>query len=357
MKLRKSVYMKDYQEEIITLFTELLNVPSPSGQEDKMIDYLLEKLKSLGYDPEKDHSGNVYVKIKGDRSDISCCLAAHIDEIGLMVTKINEDGSLNVERVGGSLPWKYGERPVEIFGKNAIIKGLTSMGSGHGGRKSDTQIKWDEVKIITGYSTEKLRSYGIEAGTRILPLRSDCGPHILGEENDPLLAAWTFDDRMGVVALLRLLKVMKKEGIQPKIDMIIAFTVQEETSCFGARSLAQKIKPTYFVAVDGCPTASHSPIEMDERPGIWLKDARQFYSEELIERLTNAANKVGVELQRAIFTGAASDASSVGMTGFADQLATIGHVRNNSHGYEVASLEAFENLFKTLKEFVSTWVE
>ncbi len=347
--------MKAYQEEIISLFTELLQVPSPSGKEEKMIDFLIEKIKSLGYKPEKDYSGNIYVTIKGTRSDVSCCLAAHIDEIGLMVTKVNEDGTLNVERVGGSLPWKYGERPLEIFGKNKTIKGLSSMGSGHGGRKDDSQIRWEEVKIITGYSADQLKSFGIEAGTRILPLRSNCGPHILGDETNPLLAAWTFDDRMGVVALIRLLKVLKEEAIQPKIDTIIAFTVQEETSCFGARSLAQKIKPTYFIAIDGCPTASHSPIFMDERPGIWLKDRRQFYSEELIEGLTAAAARAGVELQRAIFTGAASDASSVGMTGFADQLATFGHVRDNSHGYEVASLEAFENMFKVLKEFVSTW--
>jgi len=228
------------------------------------------------------------------------------------------------------------------------------MGSGHGS-KSDTQLKWEDVEIVTGYSPEKLDEFGIIVGTRMLPLRSECGPHVLGDESNPLLAAWTFDDRMGVVTLLRLLKSIKEENIKPKLDLIIAFTVQEETSCFGARTLAQKIQPTYFIAVDGCPLASHSPLELDERPGIWLKDRRQFYSEGLIDSLTEAANSIGIELQRAIFTGAASDASSVGLTGFSDQLATIGHVRKNSHGYEIASLEAFENLFKVLKQFISTW--
>jgi putative aminopeptidase FrvX len=344
--------MQSYQEEIISMFSELLAIPAPSGTEGEMVEFIITKLKSLGYDPIKDHTGNVYVRIVGERNDISCCLAAHIDEIGLMVTKINADGSLNVERVGGSLPWKFGERPVEIFGETKTIKGITAMGSGHGGRKTDTQVKWEEVKVITGYTPEKLQEFGIIAGTRILPLRSDCGPHILGDEDNPLIAAWTFDDRMGAVALLRLLKIIKKEEIKPKIDTIIAFTVQEETSCFGARTLAQKIKPTYFIAVDGCPTASHSPLEVDERPGIWLKDNRQFYSTELIESLTKAAESAGVELQRAIFTGAASDASSVGLTGVADQVATIGHVRENSHGYEIANLESFENLLKTLKEFI-----
>ncbi|MCG3215958.1 MAG: M20/M25/M40 family metallo-hydrolase [Candidatus Heimdallarchaeota archaeon] len=345
--------MHPYQEEIITMFSELLAIPSPSGTEGKIAEFIITKLKSWGYNPEKDYTGNVYVKIEGERNDVSCCLAAHIDEIGLMVAKINDDGTLNVERVGGCLPWKFGERPVEIFGTDKTIKGVSSMGSGHGVRKTDTQIKWEEVKVVTGYTPEKLRQFGISAGTRILPLRSDCGPHILGEDANPLISAWTFDDRMGAVALLRLLKVIKEEEIKPKMNFIIAFTVQEETSCFGARTLAQKIKPTYFIAVDGCPTASHSPLEVDERPGIWLKDSRQFYSTELIEALSKAAESVGVELQRAIFTGAASDASSVGLTGVADQLATIGQVRENSHGYEIASLEAFENLYKTLKAYIT----
>ncbi|OLS31414.1 MAG: Glutamyl aminopeptidase [Candidatus Heimdallarchaeota archaeon AB_125] len=346
--------MQDYQEEIIKLFKELLEIPAPSGKEEKISEYIIQELKSLGYNPEKDYTGNVFVKINGGRSDISCCLAAHVDEIGLMVSKINTDGSLKAERVGGSLPWKYGERPVEIFGSNKSIVGIISMGSGHGS-KSDTQLKWEDVEIVTGYSPEKLDEFGIIVGTRMLPLRSECGPHVLGDESNPLLAAWTFDDRMGAVTLLRLLKSIKEENIKPKLDLIIAFTVQEETSCFGARTLAQKIQPTYFIAVDGCPLASHSPLELDERPGIWLKDRRQFYSEGLIDSLTEAANSIGIELQRAIFTGAASDASSVGLTGFSDQLATIGHVRKNSHGYEIASLEVFENLFKVLKQFISTW--
>ncbi len=346
--------MQDYQEEIISLFSELLIIPAPSGKEEKIADFISQKIQSMGFAPEKDHTGNLFVKIQGERSDISCCLAAHIDEIGLMVSKINSDGSLKVERVGGSLPWKYGERPVEIFGKNKSITGIISMGSGHG-KKSESQLKWEEVDIVTGFSPEKLDEFGIIIGTRILPLRGECGPHILGDDTNPLIAAWTFDDRMGAVALLRLLKAIKEEGIKPKLDLIIAFTVQEETSCFGARTLAQKIKPTYFIAVDGSPLASHSPLELDERPGIWLRDRRQFYSEGLIDALSATASSIGIELQRAIFSGAASDASSVGLTGFADQLATFGHVRKNSHGYEIASLEVFENLYKVLKEFITSW--
>ncbi len=355
MNLRVGITMQPYQEEIVSLFSELLEIPAPSGYEGEIAEHIMKKLQSLGYSPNKDHSGNVYLKIEGERSNVSSCYAAHMDEIALMVTKINEDGSLNIERVGGTLPWKFGERTVEIFGSNKTIKGITSMGSGHGSRKNDSQIKWEEVDVVTGYSPEDLRNFGIAVGTRILPLRSECGPIILGEENDPLLAAWTFDDRMGIVALLRLAKYLKEENIKPKMDTIIAFTVQEETSCFGARTLSYKLNPTYFIAVDGCPLASHSPLKLDERPGIWLKDRRQFYSTELIEGLSKAAEEVDVELQRAIFSGAASDASSVGLTGSADQVATIGHVRKNSHGFEIASLEVFENLYKTLKEFVSNW--
>ncbi len=114
----------DTYNEIVDLFSELLAIPSPSGMENTIADFIIEKCTTLGYHPKKDQTGTVYVTIEGKNKEETCCLAAHMDEIGLMVTKINSDGSLNVERVGGSIPWKYGERPVTIYGENKKITGI-----------------------------------------------------------------------------------------------------------------------------------------------------------------------------------------------------------------------------------------
>jgi putative aminopeptidase FrvX len=297
----------------------------------------------------------VYVQILGQKeSEETCCLAAHIDEIGLMVTKINPDGTLNVERVGGTLTWKFGERPVEIFGEKKTIHGVTAMGSGHA-TGSTQRLEWKDVVIITGLTPEKLERIGVKPGTLIVPLQSDRGPIFFGEENNPMIAAWTFDDKMGVVALLRLLKAIKTENIIPFVNLIVAFTTTEEIGCFGAKHLAQSLNPTYFIAVDGCPFASESPMELDSRPGIRIRDRTFFYSPSLIKGLSEAAINAGTKLQHLVYTSSGSDAGMAGNVGASPQAACIGHIRKNSHGFEVAYLSVFENLYKTLRTFITSW--
>jgi putative aminopeptidase FrvX len=349
------MYGNQKQNEIIQLFSELLAIPSPSGMEDRLAEHIFAQCVEWGYSPTKDYAGNVYVQIPGQKeSEETCCLAAHIDEIGLMVTKINADGALNVERVGGTLTWKFGERPVEILGEKKTVHGVTAMGSGHAAGGTQ-RLEWKDVVVITGLRPEKLQNYGVKPGTLIVPLQSDRGPILFGEETDPMIAAWTFDDKMGVVALLRLIKAIKTENITPYMNLIIAFTTTEEIGCFGAKHLAQSLNPTYFIAVDGCPFASESPMVLDSRPGIRIRDRTFFYSPGLIKALSEAAEKAGTELQHLVYTTSGSDAGMAGNIGASPQTACVGHIRKNSHGFEVAYLSVFENLYKTLRTFIKTW--
>ncbi|MFX1252882.1 MAG: M20/M25/M40 family metallo-hydrolase [Promethearchaeota archaeon] len=354
--MESNLYTKYEKNEIIQLFTELLAIPSPSGMENNIANHIFKKCTEWGYNSKKDYAGNVYVQIPGQKdSEETCCLAAHIDEIGLMVTKVNPDGTLEVERVGGTLTWKFGERPVEIFGENKTIKGITAMGSGHATGKSPSNLEWKDVQIITGLPPEKLKSYGIKPGTLIVPAQSVRGPILFGEETDPMIAAWTFDDKMGVVALLRLLKTIKTQNVTPIVTLIIAFTTSEEIGCFGAKHLAQSLHPTYFIAVDGCPFASVSPMELDSRPGIRIRDGSYFYDRGLIKALSEAATMAGTELQPLVYTISGSDAGMVGNIGASPQTACLGHIRKNSHGFEIAHLSVFENLYKVLWTFVTSW--
>ncbi len=353
IRMESDLYKTHMESEIVQLFSELLKIPSPSGMETNLADHIIKKCTKWGYSPVKDHAGNVYIQIKGQKdNNETCCLAAHIDEIGLMVTTVNPDGTLDVERVGGTLPWKLGERPVEIFGENGTILGIPLMGSGHAGGKPD--LEWKSVKIITDFSPQKLESLGIKPGTLIVPAQSTRGPVLFGEETDPMIAAWTFDDKMGVVALLRLLKSIKMQDVTPSMNLIIAFTTGEEIGCFGAKYLAQSLNPTYFIAVDGCPFAAESPMRLDIA-GIRIRDRTYFYDRELIKALTEAATTAGTELQPLVYTNSGSDAGAVGIVGASPKTACLGHIRKNSHGYEVARLSVFEKLYVILWTFITTW--
>ncbi len=342
-------------QAILTLFRALLREPAPSGYEGRIAAVVRAELEQMGYRPEQDGAGNLLVRIAGQQPAAPLlCLAAHLDEIGFVVTGIEADGRLKVDRSGGLHPWKHGEGPVEILGDGGSIRGILSMGSTHTG-KANQAIEWSGVRVLTGLSPQQLAEQGIRIGSAGVPTRERCGPHLLGDPQDPLLAAWTFDDRMGVVALLRLLALLRQQKAQPIRPLLVAFTVGEEVGGLGAKILAARERPETFIAVDGCPMPPGSPLVLDARPGIWVKDRLAPYDPQLVRDLIGAARAAGTDLQPVAYDGAASDASLAYANGSVERIACFGHVRENSHGYEVARLAVFENVIQTLFHFATHW--
>lgn len=340
----------------LSLFKELLAVPAPSGREEGVAHIIGQKLESWGYEYERDGAGNLLVRLAGRNPQAAlCCLAAHMDEIGVVVTKIEPDGRLRVDRSGGLYPWKIGEGPIEIIGDKEPIVGVLSMGSTHSKQADNQAITWENVSVLTGLSPTQLNAAGVRVGSTAVPVRQVCGPVLFGDPSDPLVGAWTFDDRMGVVALLRLLQALKEQSRKPYHPTIVAFTVQEEVGGLGAKIVARREKPKIFIAVDGCPIPPGTSLRLDGRLGIWSKDRLAHYDQRLLQDLCRAGEEVGTELQPAVYNSAASDASLVYQVGSAERIACFGHVRENSHGYEVARLSVFDHLFKVLLHFVTTW--
>jgi len=340
----------------VSLLADLLSAPSPSGREERVAEIVRRHVTEAGYTPETDPSGNVLVRVPGKDSDAApMVIAAHMDEIAIVVTGIDDDGSLRVTRSGGLVPQKLGESAVEIVGDGAALVGIFSMGSGHGGIAGDQAVKWEEVRIITGLSPEQLAEAGVRPGSTAVPVQETRGPVVFGDPADPLVAAWTFDDRAGCVALIRLLKALKEENIVPSRPTIVAFSVHEEGGCHGAKVLAHREAPEVFIAVDGCPMPPEAGLKLDGRPGTWSKDSKVHYDQRLVQDLCAAAKKAGTELQVAAYTHAFSDAGAAYDTGGAPRVAILGQVRENSHGFEVARLSVFDNLLKTLVKFVETW--
>jgi putative aminopeptidase FrvX len=151
----------------LRLFSKLLGIPAPSGHEDRMVAFLDAELKRLGYEPEVDPAGNVLVRLEGRSSDRPvCCIAAHMDEIGLVVTAIAPNGALHVDRLGGTLPWKLGETAVQILGDHESILGVSSTGSGHSRAQASECPGWEGVRVLTGLPAERLAEKGFGSARR-----------------------------------------------------------------------------------------------------------------------------------------------------------------------------------------------
>ena len=340
----------------LSLFTHLLDFPSPPGVEDLIADEVQAQVSKIGFHPERDGAGNITVAVDGKNSSLGrSVFAAHMDELAMVVQGIDDSGDLRATRLGGLYPAKLGEGPVDILGGVSTVKGIFSFGSMHRRDAEKFEYTWESARIITGLSQQELRERGVLIGTTAVPSREMRGPVIMGPESDPLVASWTFDDRIGVVTLLLLLETIKSRKIVPNRPTTFAFTVHEEGGCHGAKNVARRLEPEVFIAVDGCPMPPGTSIAMDGRPGVWCKDSHIQFDRRLIDDLCSAAEKAGTELQRVVYDSAASDASAVYAAGFADRVATVGHVRENSHGYEVARLSVFDTLLSTLTEFLIGW--
>lgn len=338
---------------MLTLFTDMLAIPSPSGFEAQMAAFIRAKLDDLGLSHETDSAGNVLVRVSAKTPDAPLYVfASHMDELGLVISSVEADGTLKANRIGGLFPWKLGEGVVEILGDDELIPAVVSMGTGHGA-SSDKAIEWSDVSLITGLSVEELDIAGVRAGSAAVPATKTRGPVVLGSSDDPLIGAWTFDDRMGCVVLLNLLERIKQENLQPDFSLIIAFTTQEEIGGNGAKFLCQREQPDVFVAVDGSPIPAGSDLALDGRPALWAKDRLAYYDADLNKVFVKAAEQAGTQAQMVAHEFAASDASLVKYAGGAGRIVCFGHVRANSHGFEVARLSVFNNMLETLVKFLS----
>ena len=348
-------YEQTRKHPAVLLFESLLEELAPPQHEHGVARKIRAELDRMGWEHTTDGAGNLLVPVTPrDATPAPTVLAAHMDELGLTVSGIEADGRLRVVRSGRIEPHKLGERPVTLLGSRKPVTGVVSLGSSHQGDRT-RPLTWNDARIITGLAPRDLEEAGVHIGTTMSVEHSMRGPVFLGDEQDPLIAAWTFDDRMGCVALLRLLDAIRQENIQPQRPLTVAFTVHEEGGCHGAMSLCQRLLPEVFIAVDGCPVTDDMPLALDGRPGVWTHDKRAVYDPALVELFCSLAQAEGIELQRALYENAASDASAAYDVGAAERIGFIGHVRENSHGFEVARLSVFDNVLTVLKRFVREW--
>lgn len=351
------------QSPHLLLLTELLKIPAPSGREELMAAAVMQRLEAMGFAPRQDVQGNVWTEVAGRDNQLGrMALASHLDEIAAVVTAIEADGQLRVQRSGGLYPWKLGEGPMEIVGEGEqTVPAHLGFGSGHTNDPQDPiaqfmsgnkGLTWAECRLFTGLNLQELKEAGVRVGSCAVPVAASRGPQLFGPQGDPLVSAWILDNRGGTVALLGLLGRLHEEGLKPRRTLEVCFMVQEETGTLGAKGWAARNPVEIFIAVDSSPVPLGSQLAIDGRPATWSKDAGAHFDQALIRQLAQAAVRANTELQYAVYGAAYSDATGVLETGLAPRAATVGYPRLYSHGYEVSRLRVFDNLVNMLFEYV-----
>ncbi len=327
----------------------LCAIPGPSGLEDAVRDYLISRLRSCAVDLHTDRSGNLLVFKKGRKNcGKTVLLAAHMDEVGLIVRDVTDSGYIRFDFVGGV------DRRVTLskkvyLGPNSV-PGLIGMKPVH--LTSETERKTlpgtDELYIDIGAQTRE------EAMQLVSP--GDWGVFSAGvtELGGGFLKAKALDDRVGCGVLLHLLQQ------DLPIDVWAAFTVQEESGCRGAFGAAFSIKPDIALVLEGT-TAADAPSQSGARkvccpgkgPVLPFMDGGSIYDRGLFERLRNLAEANAIPWQTKTYISGGTDASAFQRTGSGCKVAAISAAVRYIHAPStVGCMEDFDCMLRLCSLFL-----
>ncbi len=222
----------------------LLETPSVTGSEVAVATLVRERLADVADEVSTDVMGSVHATLKGAGAAPSVMLAAHMDEIGLMVTYVSDDGFLSVSAVGGVDAAILPGMRVDVHTANGPLRGVV-------GRKPIHLIEADERTKVTPLS-DLVIDLGLPA--KKVKKRVRIGDVItfgVGFERfgRGMAVSRAFDDKCGVWIATRVMEELKAQG-GAEGDFIAAATVQEEIGTRGAITSTYGVNPDVGLAFD-----------------------------------------------------------------------------------------------------------
>lgn len=334
--------------------TDLMMVPGLSGHEGRVRRHLRSRLDDLAITSRTDRMGNLIATVEGDADAPSVMLFAHMDQLGFVVRKIEGDGLVRIERLGG-VPERALASQAVLFcvGEGRDLPGVLANKSHHATTPDEKYrvVPYSEVYIDTGLGSAKaVADAGVEIGTPVVYL-----PRALALAGDRL-AGTSVDDRAGCAVILELAAMLKERPGLPTVHLV--FSVQEEYNLRGALPAAQALLPDIAIQLD-LVLATDTP-DMHERGDIALGGgpAISRYSfhgrgtlngviphPAMVSLFKESAQAASLPLQQSAHIGALTDLSYVQLAGDGVASIEIGFPMRYSHSsLEVCDLGDLEGL-------------
>jgi putative aminopeptidase FrvX len=342
------------RDELFETLSDLVALHSPSGVEQAVDEYLLERLIAFGA-PTIDAGGNVVLRIAGRDSSELVAILAHKDEIGTMVKRVDENGRLAVSKVGGSFAWVWGEGPVEVLGDHAQITGVLSFGARHISDESpqkeqnEKTIQWRHAWVETMLDDDALKAAGVRPGSRVVPTAYRKRAVRIGADGE-YVASYAIDDKGSVAGLLDLAGRLTEP---PRCDVELVFTSREEIGCAGAAFYAGRTDATTAIALEVTPVAKEYNIALTADPVLIAGDSYGPLHDALGRELAGAGESAGLNVRHAVVSNFGSDASSVMRAGTVARTACLAFPTENTHGFEIAHLDGIANCVTLLERWLA----
>ncbi len=296
------------------LLRKLSNAHGVSGSEGNVYAVIKKELKGHVDEIREDAMGNLIAVKHGNKFKVM--LAAHMDEIGLMVKYVEEKGFIRFVALGGWYgPTLYNQRVV-LHGANGPVIGVIGGKPPHmmDDEERKKGVKVDDLFIDIGATNPDEVDYlGVEVGTPVTVDREFC------ELANSRVTGKAFDNRAGVAMLIKTLK-----EVDSPLTIFGVFTVQEEVGLKGARTSAYSLDPDCAIATDVTIPGDHPGIEMKDAPVIMGKGPvitivdssgrGLIANRKVVKWLKEAADSYSIPVQMEVGSGGTTDATAIHLT-------------------------------------------
>ncbi len=319
---------------------------SVSGREEAIREKIKEMISPLTDECYTDNLGNLIALKRGSgENKKKIMLCAHMDEIGFIVTYIEEKGFIRISTVGGiNLVASACSQVVSERG----VKGVLVPESG----VKTADFSADKFVIDIGAKSRKEAERRVKIGDFFVvspSLTRLSGTRVCGRP---------IDDRIGCAVMIKL--AQKMAGEPCRHDIYYAFSVQEEVGCRGAKPAAFGISPDYALVYDVTgtgDTVGAKPMECAIGSGaaIKIKDSSVICHTEVVEKLRSLAKEKNIPHQLEILTYGGTDTSSIQMSGFGCRAGALSIPTRYIHSsVETADLSDAEACVALSKEFIKS---
>ncbi|SNX55430.1 M42 family metallopeptidase [Thermoanaerobacterium sp. RBIITD] len=282
----------------LDLLKKLTQSYGPSGNEKNVLEHIKEEAKNYCDEIYFDNIGNMICKKNGGGKKIM--ITAHSDELGLLITHIDENGFLRFVPIGSIKVENCLYKRVEFYnGFNGIV------GIEHLDDKKD--IKFDNLYIDIGAESREDAEKFVKVGDSAV---------FKGEffTNGSRIFSKAIDDRIGCYVALETLKDIKTVN-----ELYFVFTVQEEVGARGATTAAYNIEPDLSISVDvtstgDTPKSKNTVVSLGKGAAIKVKDRSIIVNPKIKEFMVDIAKKYSIPYQMEILELGGTDAGSIHMT-------------------------------------------
>lgn len=295
----------------VSLLSRICEAPGAPGFEKPVRDLVLKEIKDLVDEIRTDNMGNVIALKKGKSSKKRAMAAAHMDEIGFIVTHVDDKGFVRFNPLGGFDPKTLTSQRVIIHGRKPVL-GVMGSKPTHIMQPEDRNkpAKIQDYFIDTGLpkkEVEKLVTVG-DSVTRWSPLLE------LGE----CVNVKSLDNRVCVFLLIEALRALKKSRKKPAYDFYAVFTVQEEVGLRGANVSALEVKPDFGFGLDttiAYDVPGSTPQErctaLGEGAGIKIMDSSVICDVRMVDFMKKTAGRNKISWQPEILSAGGTDTAGL----------------------------------------------